>query len=274
MLEKIKYTNSFGETLDFGKDHLFVNENDLRDFTWGIITKNNKIAGFKKGIVDKTIPIILKCDSEAEGIELRNRLFEIFEKDIIAQKHGKIHIGDYYMQCYITGSQKTNYLFSKDYMTVKVSVQTDFPVWIKETTTMHRLSASALHDYLDYPYDYSYDFKNPTALDAINNADFVGSNFILTIFGGVQNPTLYVGNHKYAVNVLIPTDAYLIINSMNKTIVLTQPNGEKVNCFNNRDKQSYVFEKIPAGTSIIASPIDQLRFQLTLLEERSEPKWT
>ena len=274
MLERFIYTNSFNETLEFGKDCLFVNENDLRDFAWGITSKNDKISGFKKGIVSKTIPIILKCESESEGVDLRNRLFEVFEKDVLAKKHGKIQIGDYYLRCFVTGSKKTQYLINTNYMVVSLTVQTDLPEWVKETTTRFSVVVGTTTTHLDYPYDYAYDYKNEQANTQINNTDIVNSNFIITIFGRVQNPSLFIGGHEYAVDVLVNTGEYLTIDSINKTIVLTKTNGEQINCFNNRNKQSYIFEKIPSGTSPITSMNQGMQFNITLLEERSEPKWT
>lgn len=274
MLERFTYINSFNETLEFGKDCLFVNENDLRDFAWDITSKNNKISSFKKGIVSKTIPVILKCTSEAEGVYLRNRLFEVFEKDVLAEKHGKIHIGDYYMQCYITGSKKTQYLINKNYMCISLTVQTDFPVWIKSTTTEHVLLHGDTGTSLDFSFDYPHDYHNDLSNSRINNPDFVASNFVLQIFGQIQNPTLFINGHKYSVNVSVDTNEYLTIDSVNKTIILTKVNGKQVNCFNSRNRDSYIFEKIPSGINIITTPSAYLRFNLTLLEERSEPKWT
>ena len=273
MLEKFIYTNSFNETLEFGKDSLFVNENDLRDFAWEITSKNNKISGFKKGIVSKTIPIILKCNTESEGVTLRNRLFEVFEKDVIAKKYGKIHIGDYYLRCYITGSKKTQYLITKSYMVVEAIVQTDLADWIKETTTTHQMSAGDTNGFLDYPYDFPYDFKNSIVNANIINDGFVPCNFILTIEGHVANPTLFIGNHKYSVNVTVGENEHLIIDSLNKTIILNK-DGEYINCFSDRCRDSYIFEKIPPNANVVTSPHPNLKFSLTLLEERSEPKWT
>ena len=274
MLEKFIYTNHLGESLEFGKDCLFVNENDLRDFAWQITSKNNRISGFKKGIVQKTIPVILKCNSEAEGIQLRNQLFEVFEKDVLAQKHGKIQIGDYYLRCYITGSKKTQYLINKDYMLVSLTVQTDLPEWVKETTTIFNTNAGNSTSQLDFPYDYPFDYGNAYANLQINNTDIVASNFIIVIFGAVQNPSLFIGGHEYSVNVLVDTGEYLTIDSINKTVVLTKVNGEQINCFNNRNKQSYIFEKIPSGSSTINLVNQEMHFNITLLEERSEPRWT
>ena len=272
MLEKFTYTNSFKETLEFGKGSLFVNENDLRNFVWGISTKNNKISGFKKGIVSKTIPVILRCETEYEGIWLRNRLFEVFEKDVITKQYGKIQIGDYYLRCFITGSKKTEYLLSRKYMVVTLTVQTDHPEWIKETTTNNSMSEEEGGGFLDFPYDFQFDFKNSNIKTRITNDGIVPCDFIMTIQGSVVNPTLYIGNHKYSVSVTVEENEYLTIDSMNKTIVLTKSNKEKVNCFSKRNKDSYIFEKIPTGTSVVSSEID-LKFTMTLLEERSEPKW-
>lgn len=277
MLEGFKYINSFNETLEFGKDSIFVNENDLRDFAWGITSKNDKIIGFKKGVVQKTIPVILNCRSENEGIELRNRMFEVFEKDVLVKKYGKIQIGDYYLQCYITGSKKTQYLLHNSYMVVSLTVQTDRPEWIKETTITNNNFVGGDNDndyaFLDYSYDYLFDFSPTSEKSRILNTNFIASNFVMTIFGGVSNPAWLIGGHKYAVNVSVEQDEYLTIDSTAKTIVLTKANGEKVNCFSNRGKDSYVFEKIPAGDNEFVSS-NITNFTITLLDERSEPKWT
>lgn len=273
MLEKIKYKNHINEIIEIGTGNIFVNENDLHDFAWNVTSKNDRISAFKKGVVKKTIPLQIVCASEEEGIEIRNRIFEVMEKDVLAKAHGRFILGDYYLRCFVTGSKKTDYLKSKGIMTVKLTVQTDFPEWIRETTTVFNTNYGSVQGYLDFPYDFAYDFKNEIANAVINNTGFVPSAFKIIIYGYVSNPTLYIAGHEYTVNVDVGTGEYLTIDSVNKTIVLTKYGGEKVNCFNARNKASYIFEKIPAGTSVISSP-NQISFDITLLEERSEPRWT
>ena len=274
MLEKITYKNHINETLDFGTFPMFVNANDLHDFAWQITSKNDKIFTFQKGIVTKTMPIIIKCNSGEEGIEVRNRIFEVAEKDVLAQQHGRLYIGNYYLKCYITGSTKTNYLIDKNYMQLSLTVQTDYPEWIKET----KLPYSQLDDetaaYLDFPFGCSFDYANELLNGIIENTNFVASNFRLTIHGQISSPTLYISGHEYSVDVDVADDEYLTIDSVAKTIVLTKINGEQVNCFNKRNRDSYIFEKIPAGTNAFSSPNESIYFDITLLDERSEPKWT
>lgn len=273
MLEKIIYKNHINESLEFGNFPLFVNANDLHDFAWEITSKNDKISTFQKGIVSKTMPIIIACNSEAEGVAFRNKLFEVFEKDVLAKQHGKIYIGDYYLKCFITGSKKAEYLVNKKYMYVELTVQTDYPEWVKETTTVYSQFAEGTSEYLDFPVGYSFDYANELLNGLIENTNFVASNFRLTIYGQISKPTLYIGGHGYSVDVDVAAGEYLTIDSVAKTIVLTKVNGEQVNCFNKRDRDSYIFEKIPAGTNAFSSPNESIYFDITLLDERSEPKW-
>ncbi len=275
MLEKFKYINHMGETLEFGVNSLFANSNNLRDFSWSVTSANDKISGFYKGIVSKTIPIVVKCKTAAEGIEMRNRLFEVFEKDVLAHQHGRIVIGDYYLKCFVTDSAKSGYLVHKSLMYLDLTIQTDLPEWIKETTTAFRTDsgASGENSFLDFPYDFPYDFKNGLSTGVLNNTGLVSSNFRMVIYGAISSPTVFINNHEYSVETDIATGEYLTIDSVNKTIILTKNNGQQVNCFNKRNKDSYIFEKIPPGESVIASSNEGISFDVTLLEERSEPKW-
>lgn len=273
MLEKLRYVNHQNETLDFLGQPLLVNENDLHDFAWSITSKNDRISGFKKGIVKKTLPVIIKCADHTEGLRMRDRLFEVCEKDVRLKKYGKLIAGDYYLRCYVTGSKKSDYRIHGGYMLVKLTIQTDLTEWIKETKTAFGAQSGEVDEFLDYLYDFPLDFKNSMRNNEINNTGFIASNFIITIYGYVSNPTLYIAGHEYTVRVDVEAGEYLTIDSVNKTVVLTKVDGTQVNCFNKRNRDSYIFEKIPAGMNEIASPNQNIAFDITLLEERSEPKW-
>lgn len=277
MLERIRYVNHINEEIFFGEFPYFVNYNDLRNFAWNVTTRNDRIASFKKGVVPKSLPVIIKCKKEDEGYDARNKMFEAFEKDVLAMKHGKIYIGDYYLKCYITGSKKTEYLVNKGYMLVELTVQTDLPEWVKEETFPFNMSVNPTGEGLDYSFGYPHDYTNVQANGMIYNKNFVPSNFRMVIHGAIINPTIYIGGHKYNVDVEIEKGEYLTIDSVEKTIVLTRSKGgvvEHVNCFNLRNRESYIFEKIPTGYNKIVCLNESILFAITLLDERSEPKWT
>lgn len=275
MLERLKYKNHLGEEISFGQGGFFVNQNDLRNFFWNYTSRNNRLSSFKKGVVNKTLTVIIACESEEEGLEKRNELFEVCEKDVLANKHGKFIIGDYYMKCFVVGSTKTDYLYGNHRMTVTLSVVTDFPEWVKESTTLFRKNAETTTggDFLDYAFDYPIDYAYEFAIQNLINDDFVATNFRLIIYGSCSNPRIFIGGHEYTINADVSSGEHLIIDSAEKTIVLVKSNGEKVNCFNKRSRDSYVFEKIPVGSSSVSWE-GEFGFDITLLEERSEPKWT
>lgn len=275
MLEKFKYINHKNEVLEFGSGSLFANENNLRDFEWDVQKVNDRISGFKKGIEKKSIPIIIKCDSKEEGIKMRNKIFEVTEKDILANKPGKIVIGDYYLKCFVTGLSKADYLLSKQYLEMDMDIQTDAPNWYKEKTFSYKFTNEATGgDFLDYPHGTPFDYQRDNSMKILENDSFVPSNFKINIFGAAENPRIIIGGYAYTVYTTLTANEYLTINSVDKTVYLTRRNGEKVNCFNLRDKDVYIFEKIPPGVQTVTANIEGLRFEVTLYEERSEPKWT
>lgn len=274
MLEQLKYKNHMGEVFEFGKDGVFVNTSELHDYSWNVTKKNERIASLDYAVSTRKLPVIIMCQTEAEGIAARNRLHEVTEKDVLAFQPGRIILGDYYFKCFVTKSQKKAYQTTARYMSVTLTLTTDQPYWIKETSYVFMAGGAtkAVSD-LDYPYTYPHDWYNDQQNSEINNQGFVSSNFRLMINGTCSHPTVYIGGHAYKVGCNVGEGEYLTIDSVSKTATLTARDGTQTNVFNLRDKDSYIFEKIPSGKSSVAWSGD-FSFEIVLLEERSEPKWT
>ncbi len=286
MLEQIQYINHVNETLNFGQDGLFANENDLRDYSWDAVSANDRISEFTKGIVNKSIPVFIRCSSELEGLTIKNKLFEVIEKDVLVATHGKMIVGDYYCKCFLTASKKSKYLIDKRLLKTQLTMTTDFPSWIKETRVVFRpttgnneevavnnnviVTAKRNFDYnFDFPYDYTSEMLNKT----LNNTGFVASAFKMIIYGTCTNPTIHIAGHTYQVNAEVGENEYLSIDSLTKTIILTHYDGTEENVFNLRNKNSYIFEPIPSGQNVVTWD-GYYGFDVILYEERSEPKWT
>lgn len=274
MLEQLKYKNHQNEVFEFGKDGIFVDTNELHDYEWTVTKKGNRISALSYGIVKRKLPVIIVCDSEEKGIAARNRLHEVTEKDVLAMQHGRIMIGDYYFRCFVTKSQKSNYLTTKRHMKLTLTLTSDFPFWVKESTFVFRkLGEQKGGANLDFPHDFSFDYFPGMGNKKLNNTGFVGTNFRMTIYGGCENPTVYVAGHKYQVNCTLDTNDYLTIDSVTKKIYKTANDGTVTNMFSKRDRKNYIFEKIPPGNNTVMWE-GGFGVDITLLEERSEPKWT
>lgn len=275
MLESLKYKNHLNEVIDFGKDGIYVNTNDLHDYEWKATTKNNRISALERNVSKRKLPVIIICNTEAEGIAARNRLFEEVEKDVLALQHGQIIIGDYYFRCFVTQSKKKDYHISKRHMQVTLTLTTDFPFWVRESAfSFTPVEAGETGSaYLDYALDYPFDFLAETAKKELVNTDFVGSNFRIIMHGPCVNPAVHIGGHTYQVNLTINEGEYLTIDSVSKKIYVTLSDGTEENQFNKRNRDSYIFEKIKAGQNTVTWTGD-FAFRVILLEERSEPRWT
>lgn len=274
MLESFKYVNHVGEVLEFGKNGLFANSNDLRDYSWNYDSDKNRIENFRKGVVNKTIPVQIVAQSEEEGLMKKNQLFEVCEKDVIAEQAGKIIIGDYYLQCYVYASQKSEYLTHKNQLTTSISVVGSTGNWIKETRHEFIYGESEDTTGRDYPHDYEYDYSAGAGnTNKLVNEHFAPCHFVMKISGYAFEPSITIADHIYKVNETVQANEILTIDSRKKTITLTKNNGVQVNLFGKREKSSYIFEKIPSGELQIYWN-GEFNFEVTLYEERGEPKWT
>lgn len=273
MLEKITYRNHLGEELKFGEGGLYLNCNDLHSYKWKYSSNNNKISRFTQDIKERKLPIVVICDTREAGNELMNQMMELAEKDVLTKEAGRILAGDYYLSCFIYGNEKSKYDLRLGAFYATLYTVTDRPFWTKEIEQTFDADSGGSGQNLDYPFDFPYDFASPSASNELINYGFAESDFKMIIYGEVTDPTLSINGHEYEVTGHVNAGEYLEIDSKEKTITLVQVGGNRVNWFSHRNKESYIFEKIPSGASPVLWSGDFI-FSVTLFEERSEPKWT
>jgi phage-related protein len=159
-------------------------------------------------------------------------------------------------------------------MTLTLTLTSDFPYWVKEETFGFRKvdeGGSGGQD-LDFNFDHPFDYHSGMSRNELNNTGFVGTNFRMIIYGACTNPAVYVSGHLYQVNCEVGSGEHLTIDSVAKKVYLTGSDGTVTNVFNLRNRDSYIFEKIPSGQNTVAWEGD-FGIDIILLEERSEPKW-
>ena len=280
MYEQLIYRNHLGETIAFGQNGIFVNENELHDYAWDYSSENGKVSNFVRNVTKKSVPVVIACADPDEGVATINNLMEYAEKDILANKPGKMIVGEYYYTCYITGSRKKKYSGKRGFIHAELEVVTDSPVWVKEIASsfLKKGTGEAANGgegkNLDYPFDFPYDFASITANASIVNTSFASSDFEMHIFGPVQEPVIYINDHLYELTGNIEAGEIVTINSKSKTIIKTDAKGAQSNFFRHRGKESYIFEKIAPGENTVNWNSNIFGFDITLFEERSEPKWT
>ena len=73
-------------------------------------------------------------------------------------------------------------------------------------------------------------------------------------------------------NTAVGVNEYITIDTKAKTIYLTRIDGAQVNLYNLQDREFYIFTPIPAGQNTISWD-GSFPMEITIFEERGEPKW-
>lgn len=274
MLENFIFENHLGQRFEGLANGVYLNSNDLRDYHWKYDLINSRISRFYRDTTSRKLPLTVICKTDAEAVNVKNRLLEIAEVDIEALLPGKIIIGDYYTYGYITASVKSNYMIKKRYCKIELTLTSEDPSWYREETCIFRSeSPDSSESTADYPFDYKWDYSAVLATNQIACNSISDNAFILKIYGEITNPTVTIGTHLYAINGTVKAGESLLINSLTKTITLTKATGEKENWFDMRNRNSYIFEPIPPGLHTVTRN-GSFVVELTIIEKRSEPKWT
>lgn len=271
----IRYANSEGVEVILNKEPYKVLMSDLTDYDNVEIESNGKIVGFIKEIAERKLNIDIISSSKETTQELCNKLNEVFEKDIYNDIAGKIYIDDYYMRCFIKSCKKSKrgngVIRSYEYTLI-----TDYPFWIKETTYQYLAEPPEAVKYTDlengimFP-EFPFDFAPVRGEKILENPSFTDSNFIMIIYGFAESPQVSIAGHPYRVETTVYEGERLVIDSKKGTVKKIGRLGEVVDCYNARQKDYSVFQKIPPGLNVFQWS-GGFGIDITLFDERSEPK--
>lgn len=276
MLDKMKYINSRGQVIQFGSQPFFINYSDFRDYAWAYTadSNNRKIQSIKNGITSKKLPVIIKADGDCTSY--KNELYNIIQYDVFYNAAGKLFIGDYYIEGFFYASKKSAFLEAKNMITMELEFVSEDGLWKRIDSQKFLYSDSGGGDstdiWLTYPYTYDYDYMSGSDVLLLNNTSAFECDFIMRIYGQCINPTITIGSVDYSISTTVYTNEILEINSKEKTIIRYLPDGTAIDEFNNRNRNSNVFNKIPAGQNALRHNVTN-GIDIDLIDERSEPLW-
>ena len=273
----LKYVASSGNVYDLKSDGIRTKTANYHKWNWGVngtaLQFGTRVANFKRNPATYTTRLIFNGSVNERKTMIEN-LHEDFELDVRNMQTGRIIWGDYYIDCYITSSSTApdrNEVWTDN----DITIYCPYPFWIKEETrTFMPQEAPGEQQYLDYDFDYEYDYFYGNPGIAIWQLDFpFPSEFRMTVFGPAVNPRVLINGYPYQFNDTLEAGEYVVIDSRSNKITKHLVNGYTVNIFDLRNKEQSIFEPIPGG-NLTFNWSGQFGFDLTLYEERSEPRWT
>lgn len=270
----LKYTSSNGQTYDLKVGRLRTRTADYHDFSW-VPQEIQQQYGSRVYRFDRDARAYQTTLTVFGTLEERktylNLLHAAFDHDIVTLTPGRITHGMYYIECYITDSST---YYEEPWTQNTLTIYCPYPFWRRDTEYHLHISESGdEYEYLDFPYDFQYDYKATlSGFNMISNPGVKAADWEMRITGYAFNPLVVIGGMSVGVNAVIGTGEVLIISSRNKTVKKIAANGVEVNLFNNRIKTNSIFEPLPSGElSVIWSGAFDI--DLTVFEERSEPLW-
>lgn len=268
---ELYYKNNRNEIVNLSKWPIMLqNPETLLEYKWEYGTKNNRISYFKKAIMEMSLDISIFADSEEEFNDTVDHLFEKTEIDVLQEEPGEIHIGEQYMKCYVLENEMGDYDPDCSATDITLKIVTDNAWWYSEKKFEFR-PTKATDVWLDYPHEIPYDYLSNLVSENINNEAFSACDFRIIVYGPCVDPTIYIANHKYNVNTTLADGDYIVIDSAMRTIRKVENNGEETNIYDDRNRDSYIFERIPARI-VPVSADGSFGFDLYILEERSKPR--
>lgn len=271
----LRYVASSGRSYNLRSDTLRTRSGaNFHEWKWDVsavaLQYGTRVSAFTRpaAVYEATLTLFGTTEEKLAQLEA---LHDDFELDVRNLTPGRLIWNDYYIECYATESS-TKPDDSKMLVDNTVSFYCPYPFWIKEETRSFHARSGETEAFLDYPYEYPYDYYSGGSGSTIWPTDFpFKSDFCMTIYGPAVNPRILISGHTYQILDTLVASEYVVINSKLGTVVKTTASGQKVNAFDLRNKEESVFEQLPPRSLVISWP-GTFGFDLTLYEERSEPR--
>lgn len=278
----IQYENSAGEVIRLDQNGYYCDEGDLRGFAWDYTYSaypdgtGGSVSMFYRHEKTKSFTVSAHAYSRTEINALLNRLHNVTEYDVRQRSPGKLWLDNQYVTCYIVVSEIANKSKHMLFVTKKLTILPVIPYWcIEKTKTFFKNdSSSTVTDGKKYNGRYAYKYGTGYAQTSLDNSEVAWDTpMIITVYGPAVNPSLTVGGHTYTVNATITAAERLVIDQLRKKIYKIGSAGTTTNLFNARDKTVDIFQFAPSGSVSVLHNGD-FSFEITLIQQRSEPLWT
>lgn len=191
---------------------------------------------------------------------------------------GRLYIGDMYLKCNVISSSKSFWKETFRGMENSIKLLVPYPYWCREISKSFLKNGAtaverAADTYLFYPVAYPYRYSMPGNAGFVNNDHYGECDFKMIIYGPCTNPVIRINSHAYEVAATLYAGEYILIDSRDHTVYRYLIDGRKQNLFNQRNKESDLFQKVPSGRCAVLWNAAAFGFDLILFQERSEPAW-
>lgn len=256
-IEYIRETDAIDVSYPLNNDTIQAYDGDINSYEWSVdsfeLENGAKLNGYNKKARQYTVKLCLK-GTLVQRYQKIQTLIDAFEEDTRNNRLAVFRFGDWRIRCNVIKTNVTINKQNNNRTDVELTLYCPYGEWYKSTKLIISKSASS--------------FRN----DSNTKEDFK-----IEINGACTNPSVKIGNNTYKVNVGVPSNSTLIINSQEKTIYLFNNSTREVtNVFDKRARFNEIgndiFAKIETGVNEIINSTGKT-VTITTYQTRSTPKW-
>lgn len=259
MIERVRYVNHLGASVELNANGVRVNTGELNDWELQASTLNGCIAGFTRDVMEKPVAgIVFKHDSTAALAKL-DEFYEVAIVDtddngLDEPEYGRLIIGDWYVLCWMR-AMATDRTWMRDAADFNMVLISDKPLWTREKTQtfIAEKDGSGLDMGFDYPHDYSASWFS----GIVRNASPRRCPVRITVAGPTDGWHVRIADNVYSVSRTLDADEMMVIDGRDESIVHIDSLGNQKSAFGDKagvymdGSGSFVFESVPPGDSEI-----------------------
>jgi len=275
----IYYENHNGERIDLDSGGIRIVEENIRNYTWNYAVANRpggfggRVKQFTRPVSTREMTVVSRGGSRAACISQLNTLHALTETDVMENANGLLWWDGQYIQCFLsTASEITEWERGFHYAKKKLTVLLIEPYWVTETKQTFTPEPETMQYGKRYPLRFPYRYGTGYSNKTLYNSHYAAAPMRISIFGAAVNPAIIIGGNLYEVACPLLGNERIEIDQIRKTITKIDSGGYTYNLFNARNKASDIFTPCPAGA--VPVQFSGLTFDITLIQQRSEPLWT
>lgn len=272
------YEGSDGSRIDLMGDGIYAQDpENLTANKWEYSTISGvnglgRVKRFYKDTQEAKLNLDIMADNADEFNQIMYKLHRTFDRDIRRMKPGKLWWNDFCKEVFAVETSQNEFDELFEAVNREVTFISVYPYWVRRITYQYGTNITNVDAGLDYDHDYDFDYGMEEITEVIQNDCIDSANFEMKFYGPIENPSVTIGGHEYEVLTTLAEGDYVIVNSLTKKILQYDAYGNVENVFHLRNRDSYIFQKIPEGETAIARSKDHM-LDITIFDERGEPEW-
>lgn len=271
----ITYTSPRGRVLTMGPDSIFkFGETTLFDTELTYDETTGEPTNYRRSPRLASLIANVDANTRKEGASARAYLEQVLDDGAASGDYGVIEHDGWRTRCLCSANRKGSWWFDERFLEADLNVLLPDGVWYRERTWqfMPEIKSGA-DDWLDYPYDFPFDYARNRPPRRIDLDVAAPCPWRITVYGPATNPAIIIGSNRYQVDAVVPSGGILVADSREWTIEIIDMFGSHVDALHCRIRGArgsgeYMWEPIAPGRSLV-SWSETFGFDVTVYEEQA-----